>query len=220
MVKNHSPNRRGNGKTFWRRSGSESIHLHRGLRQTEQKNKEIFKENQTGLLQPHFKTHRCMMVKLKMISGPFQAILFTVITWKPRVKLYITKAESFSFSTETHRRDQNNMYITGCIVGEIDDCWNVGGEKELSDAWTGFERFILMNERPLDGYTWSGWILTRKQTTSRPDNVWSDMRKRMSDVAKKNAKQKKGSRLTKTILPDNDGVSFSLNQMMKNLNIP
>ena len=42
----------------------------------------IFEENQTELLQPYFKTHRCMMVKLDMISGPFQAILFTVITWK------------------------------------------------------------------------------------------------------------------------------------------
>ena len=33
----------------------------------------------------------------------------------------------------------------------IDDYWNVDGEKELSDAWTGFTRFILLNERPLDG---------------------------------------------------------------------
>ena len=27
----------------------------------------------------------------------------------------------------------------------IDDYWNVGGERELSDAWTGFTRFILSN---------------------------------------------------------------------------
>ena len=26
-----------------------------------------------------------------------------------------------------------------------------------------------------NGYTWSGRRLTRKQTTSRPDNVWPDM---------------------------------------------
>ena len=30
-------------------------------------------------------------------------------------------------------------------------------EKEnLSDEWTGFTRFMSLNERPLDGYTWSG----------------------------------------------------------------
>ena len=32
--------------------------------------------------------------------------------------------------------------------------------------------------------------LTRKQTTSRPDNVWPDMWMHMSDAAKKKAKQK------------------------------
>ena len=32
--------------------------------------------------------------------------------------------------------------------------------------------------------------LTGKQTTSRPDNVWPDMWKRMSDAAKSKAKQK------------------------------
>ena len=47
----------------------------------QEKNKVIFEENQTGLLQPHVKTHRGMMVKPKMIFGPSQEILFTVITW-------------------------------------------------------------------------------------------------------------------------------------------
>ena len=35
----------------------------------------------------------------------------------------------------------------------IDDCWNV--EKELSDAWTGSTRFVVLKERPPEGYTWS-----------------------------------------------------------------
>ena len=50
----------------------------------------------------------------------------------------------------------------------IEDYWNVDGEKELSDAWTSFTKTILMNERPPDGFSWSGKRLTRKQTTSRP----------------------------------------------------
>ena len=57
-----------------------------GAAQTEEKNKIIFQENQTGLLQPHFETHRGMMVKLDMISGPFQEILFTVNLTKVRSK--------------------------------------------------------------------------------------------------------------------------------------
>ena len=83
------------------------------------------------------------------------------------------------------------MYITGCLVGEnLEDYWNVDGQRVLSDAWTGFTRFILLSERPPDGYTWSGQRLTRKQTTSRPDKVWPDMWKHMSDAAKMKAKQR------------------------------
>ena len=63
-------------------------------------------------------------------------------------------------------------------------------KKNLSDAWTGFARFILLSERPPEGYTWSGERLTRKQTTSRPDNVWPDIWKHMSDAAKKKATQR------------------------------
>ena len=56
-------------------------------------------------------------------------------------------------------------------------------EQALQDSF-------LFNERPPDGYTWSGERLSRKQTTSRPDNKWPDMWKHMSDAAKSKAKQK------------------------------
>ena len=82
---------------------------------------------------------------------------------------------------------------------EIEDHWNVNGEGDLPDAWTGFTNFIVLNERPPDGYTWSGRRLTRKQTTSRPDNVWPVMRKHMSDASKQTQrKAKMGHRETKT----------------------
>ena len=52
-------------------------------------------------------------------------------------------------------------------------------------------RFILFNERPPDGYTWSGERLTRKQTTSRPDNIWPYTWKHLSGAStKRKAKQK------------------------------
>ena len=44
---------------------------------------QIFLENQAGLLQPHFKTRRPVVVKQEMISGPIQGTLFTVITLNP-----------------------------------------------------------------------------------------------------------------------------------------
>ena len=63
-------------------------------------------------------------------------------------------------------------------------------ERELSDAWTGFTRFFELNEKPPDGCTLSGRSVTRKQTTSRPDNVWPDMSKHISDASKRKEKQK------------------------------
>ena len=38
----------------------------------------------------------------------------------------------------------------------VDDCWNVDEERELSDAWTSFTGFILLNEKPPGRYAWSG----------------------------------------------------------------
>ena len=44
----------------------------------------------------------------------------------------------------------------------IDDYWNVDGDRELSDAWTGLTRFIFLNEKPPDGYTWFGRDINKK----------------------------------------------------------
>ena len=73
---------------------------------------------------------------------------------------------------------------------QIEDYWNVDEEKELSDARTGFTRCVPIKERPPEGYTWSGRRLTRKRKTSRPDDVWPDMWKFVSDAVKKKAKQR------------------------------
>ena len=61
----------------------------------------------------------------------------------------------------------------------------------MSDAWTSFTRFVLLDEKPPDGYTWSGWRLTRKQTTARPDSrPWPYVWKQMPDASKRKEKQK------------------------------
>ena len=49
----------------------------------------------------------------------------------------------------------------------IDDYWNIDGSRDLSDPWTCFTQFTLLEEKPPDGYMWSGWRLTRKQLTSK-----------------------------------------------------
>ena len=31
----------------------------------------------------------------------------------------------------------------------IDDYWNIDGSRDLSDLWTGFTQFTLLDEKPL-----------------------------------------------------------------------
>ena len=38
----------------------------------------------------------------------------------------------------------------------VHDYWNVDGDRTLSDSWTRFTKFTLLNEKPLPGYMWSG----------------------------------------------------------------
>ena len=46
--------------------------------------------------------------------------------------------------------------------------WNVEGDRDLSEAWTGFAQFTILNGKPPDGFTWCGrreeGRLTKTQT--------------------------------------------------------
>ena len=70
------------------------------------------------------------------------------------------------------------------IIGYID------GSRDLSDSWTGFAQFTLLEEHPPDGYMWSGRRLTRNQLTSRPDHLWPELWEKMGKIAKLKERQK------------------------------
>ena len=72
----------------------------------------------------------------------------------------------------------------------IDDYWNIDGSRDLSDPWTGFTQFTLLEEKPPDGYLWPGERLTRKQLTFRPDRLWPEIWKTMGRNSKLKEKQK------------------------------
>ena len=57
----------------------------------------------------------------------------------------------------------------------IDDYWKIDGARDLSDSWTGFNQFTLLEEKPPDGYMWSGERLRKRQVTSRPDHLWPEL---------------------------------------------
>ena len=101
----------------------------------------------------------------------------------------------------------------------IDDYWNVDGNRELSDEWTGFTRFVLLNERPPDGYIWSGRRLTRKHTTPGP--TMCGQKCGSICLMHRNAKQSKNgpSRNQNSIMPEDYVVFSLLNLMMENSSV-
>ena len=108
---------------------------------------------------------------------------------EPRVKLYSPREESFPIPLkyiDVSRTTHANLDVK---QGRIDDYWNIDGSRDLSDPWTGFTQFTLLEEKPPDGYMWSGWRLTKRQATSRPDQWWPELWKGMARNAKPYEKQ-------------------------------
>ena len=81
---------------------------------------------------------------------------------EPRVKLYVPREASFPFPLKY-------IDVTRATSTSLD---------------------VMLDEKPPGRCTWSGERLTRKQTTSRPDNVWPDMWKHVSGASKRKEKQK------------------------------
>ena len=110
---------------------------------------------------------------------------------EPRVKLYSPRGESFPIPLkyiDVSRTTRTNWDFKQ--EKRIDDYWNIIGTRVLSDLWTGFSQFTLLEEKAPDGYMWSGRRLTRKHLTSRPDHLWPELWKSMGKHAKLKEKQK------------------------------
>ena len=76
---------------------------------------------------------------------------------EPRVKLYSPREESFPIPLkyiDVTRTTHTNLDVKQ--EKRIDDYWNIDGSRDLSDPWTGFTQFTLLDEKAPDGYTWSG----------------------------------------------------------------
>ena len=111
---------------------------------------------------------------------------------EPKVKLYSPREDSFPIPLKyihVSRTSHTNLDVKQ--EKRIDDYWNIDGSRDLSDPWTGFTQFTLLEEKKTpDGYLLSGVRLTRKQLTSRPDHLWPELWKSMGKHAKLKEKQK------------------------------
>ena len=71
---------------------------------------------------------------------------------EPRVKLYSPREESFPIPLkyiDVPRTTGTNLDVMQ--EKRIDDYWNIDGSRDLSDPWTGFAQFTLLEKHP-EGY--------------------------------------------------------------------
>ena len=110
---------------------------------------------------------------------------------KPRVKLYSPREESFPVPLkyiDVSRTTHTNLDVKQ--EKRIDDYWNIDGSRDLSDYWTGFTQFTPLEEKPPDGFLWSGERMTRKQLTFRPDYLCPELWTKLGRNAKLKERQK------------------------------
>ena len=155
-----------------------------GTTQFEEKVKEIFLENQKGFFH-HFKTHFRISGEaindFWSMSGNFIYRHHVEL----RVKLYSPREESLPIplkDIDVSRTTHTNLDVMQ--ERRIDDWWNI------TDSWTGFTLFTLLDEKPPDGCMWSGERLTKRQVTSRPDHLWPELRIKLGRNAKLKEKHK------------------------------
>ena len=70
---------------------------------------------------------------------------------EPGVKLYSSREESFPIPLkyiDVSRTTHTNLNV---VQSRIDDYWNIDGSRDLSDPWTGFTQFTLLEEKAPDG---------------------------------------------------------------------
>ena len=75
---------------------------------------------------------------------------------EPRVKLYSPR-ESFPIPLkyiDVSRTTRTNLDVM--LERRIDDFCNIDESRGLSDSWTGFAQFTVLEEKLPDGFLWSG----------------------------------------------------------------
>ena len=86
-------------------------------------------------LHHHFKTHRRMMVKQEMFSGPCQGTTLTVITLHRESNCTCREKNLSQFHFETldvTRATSTNLDVM--LERRIDDYWNIKGNRNQSDS--------------------------------------------------------------------------------------
>ena len=106
-------------------------------------------DNQKGPTPPHDSLADAREA-ISMTFGPCQDTNFIYRHQnEPRVKLHSPREESFPIPLkyiDVSRTTHTNLDVMQ--DSRIGDYWNIDGSRDLSDSWTGFTQFTLLEEKP------------------------------------------------------------------------
>ena len=138
---------------------------------------------------------------------------------EPRVNLYVPREDSLPIPLryiEVTRVTSTTLDVM--LERRIDDHWNIEGDRELSDSWTGFTRFTLLEEKSPNGCTWCGWRLAKSK--QHPGQITRGQKYGNICQMQLNAEKKSGlSKNRNSTMPEDCVVFSSLNLMMKNSSV-
>ena len=145
-------NRRWTNQNPWRRSGTENIHL--GTASTNSRRKSRYRLS-WKIRKVSSTTSRLISGcrwSDEMISGPFRKASFTAITLGRESKLHTPREVSFRIPLwyfDVSRATHTTLDVMQ--ESRVDVYWNIDGSRDLSDSWSGFTQFTLLEENHLDG---------------------------------------------------------------------
>ena len=171
----HFSSRRWTNQICRRRSGTENIHLDTGSPNSRRRSKRFswrirrVSSSTTSRLTSGCRwSDKWFLVHIRKLHTPPSR-------WTQSQTLLVER-RIIPYSTEIHdvsRTTRTNLDVMQ--ESRIDDNWNIDGSRDLSDSWTGFTQFTPLDEKPPDGFLWSGRRLTKRQLTSRPDHLWPEL---------------------------------------------
>ena len=104
-------------------------------------------ESEGSLPQPH-DSHPVAGEAMNNFWSMSEHFLYRYVV-EPRVKLYSPREESFPFPLkyiDVSRTTHTNLDVKQ--EKRIEDYWNTDGSRDLSDYWTGFTQFTILEEKP------------------------------------------------------------------------
>ena len=105
-------------------------------------------------------------MKLEMICGPCQGTTFYRHHVEPRVKLYVPRERTLPIPLkyiDVTRAASASLDVM--LEKNVDDYWNVDGDRELSDTWDKVSPNSLFPERKT-----TGWICMDREETDKKTN--------------------------------------------------